>query len=344
MTAVKARRWRMNPVLAREITQRMRRRRAVIVLTTYLLALSLIMTGVYRSAVAAGSIYDCFNNTCFEQPNALALATAGRPVFQWLLFFVLMLVCFIVPGVTSGAIASERERQTLVPLQVTMLSPLSILLGKLLASLAFTVLLLVATLPLMSVAYAIGGVSFGEIVRGLAMVIVVAAAVGCLSIACSAVFRRVQAATAASYAMVFLLSVGTFIAFGMTFLINRGEGRLAIEWLVGNPFVATADALGGIPQAGTALPSPFTSLQNLLEEATGRARVAPVGPAVHLRRDLGGEFVEPGFVEPEEDTGRRTNRFWATVPFWVVSCVFYALLGVLSIRSAAGRIRAPAER
>lgn len=303
-----------NPVLARELKERMRQRRAPVVLTVYLIVLGAIMSAVYRGAVgsraAAGG---CFPPACpafgmgFDVfnagPDALASASAGRPVFQWVLFFVLMLVCFIVPGVTAGAVASERERQTLVPLQVTLLSPLGILGGKLLASIAFTLLLLVATLPLMTVAYAIGGVSLVEILRGLGMVAVVAAVLGCLSIACSAAFRRVQSATVASYALVFVLVVGTLVAFGMNAVVSQGE-RINIALLVGNPFVATANALGSSLQGGGVLSSPFMAIQQLFAD---RARLG----------------------------------LWEVLPFWAVTLLLYAGLAVGSLGLAARRIRVP---
>lgn len=303
-----------NPVLARELTQRMRQRRAPVVLTTYLVVLAAIMSAVYKGAVgsraAAGG---CFPPACTAfvdgfggftgGADALASAAAGRPVFQWVLFFVLMLVCFIVPGVTSGAVASERERQTLVPLQVTLLSPLGILGGKLLASIAFVLLLLVATLPLMTVAYAIGGVSLGEIMRGMGMVAAVAAVLGCLSIACSAVFRRVQSATVASYALVFVLVVGTVVAFGMNAVVSQGD-RINVAFLVGNPFVATANALGGSPQAGGVLSSPFVAVQQGLSQ--------------------------------QVSTG-----LWDVVPFWGVTLLLYAGLAAGSLSLAARRIRVP---
>lgn len=141
---------------------------------------------------------NCGPAGCFQEPNSLLAASIGQPMFQWVLFFVLILVCFIVPGLTAGAVAGERERQTLVPLQVTLLSPSSILVGKMAASLAFTSLLLVATLPLFSVAYVVGGVSFSQVLRGMAMALAVALTLGCLSIACSALLRRVQGATVAA--------------------------------------------------------------------------------------------------------------------------------------------------
>src|SRR5205085_1967042 len=81
-------------------------------------------------------------DTVFGVSQAQAASSAGRSIYHWLLFVMLALICFIVPGLTAGAIAGERERQTLIPLQITLLSPRSIVFGKLLASLAFVVLLL----------------------------------------------------------------------------------------------------------------------------------------------------------------------------------------------------------
>jgi len=63
----------------------------------------------------------------------------------------------VVPGLTSGAISGERERQTLDVLLVTPLSPGEIVVSKLLATSAFITLLVVATLPLYILAFSYGG-------------------------------------------------------------------------------------------------------------------------------------------------------------------------------------------
>src|SRR5690606_38377546 len=126
---------------------------------------------------------------------ASQVASAGRGIFEWLVFFMVLMVLFLVPGVTSGAIAGERERQTLVPLQVTLLRPTSILLGKIGASSAFLLLLLVATTPLLAVSYLIGGVSIAQVLSAVGMVGLIGLTLAAVSAGTAACVRRVQAAT-----------------------------------------------------------------------------------------------------------------------------------------------------
>src|SRR5690606_21943258 len=142
--------------------ERMRRGRTAVVLTAYLLLLSGIFYLVYR--VTRDMRTDPWESAVSQ------VAGAGRGIFEWLVFFTVLLVLFLVPGVTAGAIAGERERQTLVPLQVTLMRPVSILLGKIGASTAFLLLLLVASMPLLAVSYLIGGVSVGQVLAAVAMV------------------------------------------------------------------------------------------------------------------------------------------------------------------------------
>src|SRR5438874_1219300 len=120
----------LNPVLARELKERMRGKRAVVILTAYLAILAIAAQLIYRSASRDRS-------TFIVGPDPLAAASVGRSMFETLLTFMVVLVLFIVPGMTAGSVAGERERRTLAPLQVTLMSPRSILAGKLMASLAF---------------------------------------------------------------------------------------------------------------------------------------------------------------------------------------------------------------
>ncbi len=255
----------LNPVFARELRQRMRGPRAAIILILYLLVLVFIVQIVYFAASGGANR---------GAPSIETLAGVGRSVFHTLVFFVLGLVCFIVPGVTASAVAGERERQTLVPLQITLLRPWSILVGKLMASLAFVVLLIVATLPLAAVSFLLGGVEPIEVIRATAMVLVVAVTLACVSLWCSTFFKRTQGATVVALALVFLLCVGTFIAFGAQMILQRGQvqGRSQLL-LVANPFMAVADVLDRRDeQLSASGASPFTPMQLLLEQRRERQR------------------------------------------------------------------------
>jgi len=362
----------LNPVLARELKQRMRGRLTWVVVTAYLAVLAVILCFVYLGASNdVGS--DGFG-------NPLAAAAVGRSIFQWLLFFMLMLVCFIVPGLTAAAISGERERQTLVSLQLTLLRPRSIVVGKVLASLAFVTLLVVASLPLLSVPFLVGGVSVREVAQGVAMVLVTAVVLASLAVACSALLRRTQAATVVAYGLTLGMVVGTFVVYGAQRALDGPVEQAAPTVLVLNPFVATADVVRGRGEG--VLSSPFTALQDLLrvnddpfgsgpggfgdpgfdsiEVLPARPGFAPgfapppgatategpgvrIGPPVFVPAPpdeaFAPDFAQDQLVAPQE----RRSRV-AGMAFWVASVVAFAVLAAGALIVAVRRISLPSAR
>lgn len=339
----------LNPVLARELRQRMRGPRAPVILTLYLLVLVLIVRVLYT---AAGS------GDQFRGPVAENTAALGRTVFHTLVFFVLVLVCFIVPSATAGAIAGERERQTLVPLQVTLLRSRSILVGKLLASLAFVVLLIVATLPLAGISFLLGGVEPGEVAKATAMVLVVAFVLASLSLWCSTFLRGTQGATVVALGLTFGLCVVSFVVYGAQRALDQGPGPTSQLVLVANPFMAVADVLerrtgdsngdsgGGIGD------SPFTPMQTLLSERShdprrflseGRFQSGNAegevfeGPVTTVVGVPGGQ-VGPVEVQPQP---RERLALANRLPFWIESLVVWTVLSLGALALAARRLAVP---
>ncbi len=271
-------------MLARELKQRMRGKLTWLVVTGYLAILALILRFVYLGASqSSGSDFG----------NPLASASVGRSIFHWLLFFMLMLVCFIVPGLTASAISGERERQTLVSLQVTLLRPRSIVLGKLLSSLAFTAFLVLASLPLLSVPFLVGGVSATEVVKGVVMVLLTAVVLACLAVASSALLRRTQAATVIAYGLTAALTIGTFIVYGGQRAMDGPIETASPAILALNPFVATADVVQGRAESSS-FDSPFTALADLVRpDDFGFATDGGIGVAgIERRVAIGKGFAE----------------------------------------------------
>jgi ABC-type transport system involved in multi-copper enzyme maturation permease subunit len=336
----------MNPVLARELKERMRGRRAPIVLTVYLLILAGILELVYQTR--AGS-----HVASFGAPVATEVASVGRTIFEWLVFVMLLLVIFLVPGFTSGAIAGERERQTLVPLQVTMLRPVSIVLGKIGASMAFLALLIVAALPLLSVSYLIGGVTVWEVVRATAAVLVTGVVLACLTVTVSALVRRVQAATVVAYAVTLALVLGTFMVWGAANLVDASRGsdpaNAPAQLLLLNPIVATADLIGQGSSNGSSVSSPFRALKDMLDRTRNQSgQVFPTnggGVAIAVGGS-GGNFIAPS---PPVIVDRNGNPVFADTthesgfPFWLQSALLLGALSALGVWLAARRLRTPSD-
>ena len=221
----------LNPVFARELRERVRRPGTPILLTIYLVLLLVVASFAYRSV--RGNVANGFDG------GFLNRSVAGRQMFEWVLFALFALVCFFVPGYTAGTITGERERQTMVPLQVTLLRPRQIVVGKILASVAYTVLLVVAAFPILCLAYAIGGLTVGQLVRGLFGVLFVALVLATLAVMWSAVFRRSATAIVMSYATVLVLLLGTPLLAAIFGTLGGSSGSKAVLLL--NPFVFVAD-------------------------------------------------------------------------------------------------------
>lgn len=307
----------VNPILARELKERMRSVRVPIVLTAYLVLLGSIVLMAERYI---GSD---------RQFGPFAEAATGRIVFHYLLFFLLLFVCFMVPAFTSGVISSERERQTLHLVQVTLMSPRAIVNGKLAAAMSYLGLLVVATVPLLSVGFILGGVSPLDVLRGYAMVLLTGLTIGVLSIAISAHLRRSIGATVLAFLLVFALTVGTWIAFGVvTFFQSRDfEPNPRPMWTIAlNPFVGTASAIQGKDGGGRG-PTPFEGLFSFLNQPRVVAEFAPVPDG--FGRDLPG-IPQVRRVEPAK-----------VVPMWVWMLFGYVTLSVVGYALAIRGVTTP---
>jgi ABC-type transport system involved in multi-copper enzyme maturation permease subunit len=143
----------------------------------------------------------------------------GPQLFMWLIIFEVVLLAFITPALTAGAISGERERQTIDLLFVTPLRPFAIIWGKLLASMSFVLLLLMLSVPIFSLVFLFGGIELDQMIYAFIVVGVSALTFGLVGIAFSSLFRRTLAATVAAYGAAFVLMVGTLV-YGLLFPIE----------------------------------------------------------------------------------------------------------------------------
>ena len=183
-----------NPVILKELRGRMRGRQAFVLLTVYLGLIAVFIVLVYNLLGLTSSIT--------WDPSARQ--GAGKAIFGTVVMLELLLLSFIAPGLTAGAITSERERQTFEILRTTLLSARSLVLGKLSSALSYLLLLIIAALPIQSLAFLLGGVGLGEMVASSLMLVVTAVFFCTLGIFFSSFMKRTLTATVASYAVILL--------------------------------------------------------------------------------------------------------------------------------------------
>ncbi|MFN8188848.1 MAG: ABC transporter permease [Nocardioidaceae bacterium] len=255
----------LRAVVTRELRWRMRGRRAFVVATVFVLLLGLLVFGIQQLASATFGVSsqwilsDPMDGTQILAPEVTSGLTGtgaslvGASVYGALLVMLTILVMIVAPALASGVISSEREKQTLELLVTTPISSLGLVVGKLVASLAYVLLLLVASVPLMTIAYVFGGVGPEDVLRAYVVVLAVAFGLGALGLFLSALIGRTQLALVVAYIVILLLTVLTFAVHGWMYLSSVDDnGRFGVVseerhapepllWL--NPAVADADVL-----------------------------------------------------------------------------------------------------
>jgi len=183
-----------NPIITKELKGRMRGRQGFILLTAYLSLLSLVIASVYW--------YNAWDND-MTRISAYELEELGKLIFHTVVLLEFLLVSFIGPSLTTGAISSERERGTFDLLRTTLLSSSSLIFGKLGASVAYLLLLIFAALPLQSLAFLLGGVAPGEMIISLVMLTTSTLLFCTLGIYFSGIARKTSTANAFAYGSMF---------------------------------------------------------------------------------------------------------------------------------------------
>ncbi len=190
--------FRDNPVLSRELLVNLRSHRAFV--------LQFVYAGILAIAVLLA-----WPNV--DDGRLGASVTAARQLFDLFFFGQFILVALVAPTFAAGSITGEKERKTYELLLASPLHPSWILVGKLLSSLAYLVLLLASSLPMMILGYLLGGILLSEVARAYLVLILAAGTFGLVSLAASSYFSRTSSALVVSYLIILpLVIVSLYLA------------------------------------------------------------------------------------------------------------------------------------
>lgn len=231
-----------NPVLVKEFRTRMRGTRAYWMLLAYTLLLAGVLAIMYFLHQAA-AVQDVDGG--FRGGNTQATQDLGRQMFLFVFIAQSIMVALITPAITSGTITIEREQRSYELLVTTPLRPADLIRGKLAAAVSFVVLLLTASLPLVSLSFLVGGVSPAEIFFSYLIIALSAFVYGALGIFWSATLRSTAAATVVTYVTVLSLFILTVIPgwAGAASPGTGGSGGADIPFQSLNPLTATLRAV-----------------------------------------------------------------------------------------------------
>lgn len=224
-----------NPVLAKEFQWRMRAKKTPWMIFFYLF----IMGGIILSF-----LYLFKRGQSWFNPDDSMYLFTGLALVQ------LLMMAFVVPGITAGLISGERERQTLPLLLTTTLSSSKIVLSKWVASLSFMVLLLIASFPLYIIVFLFGGISPGHVFKVFVHFFVTMVFLGSLGIFYSSLIKRTGLATVMAYVTVALIGIGLLIVF---YLIITIHYSLNPPFQSPSPPPVVAEVLAGFHPGATLL-------------------------------------------------------------------------------------------
>jgi ABC-type transport system involved in multi-copper enzyme maturation permease subunit len=275
-------------LVEKELRTRSRGWRPMWLLTGYLGALTLAVSGFLALTV----------RTSGTVPPA-----EGILLFAALAFGSVLLLAFITPALTTGAISGERERRTLELLLVTRASPLGLVAGKLAGSLVYVAYLLAASLPVFALVYLFGGTLPRYLFMTLAVAIGTATTNAALGLMLSALVKRTALASVLAYLLVIAIVLLVPVGSAVTGVVRATQGQV-----------------GGPPPAYTYL-SPLTSLLAMYTAGTPAVSLltAPAGAGAALQRQPALPILRATYLVSSGRGGQtRTVVTWAP---WVYHAV-----------------------
>lgn len=187
----------VNPVLEKEIKLRFRNKKTFVSIGFYLFVIGFLMVGILS---LSGYNY----NNGFINPGEYVY------LFQVLSYIQFFLVLFLIPAITAGVISSEREKQTLSMLLTTTQSSFGIVISKLLSSVLFLLLLVVSSLPIYSFIFLFGGVSPGELLSVMGLLVFIIITFASIGVCISTFIRKTIVSIVLTYCVFLFLLGGTF--------------------------------------------------------------------------------------------------------------------------------------
>lgn len=188
---------KINPVYKKELKTSVR---------TAKLSWTILGYNAALAVIALVAFYACFaNRSRIDYSEILT-------IYAFIACLEFGLILFVVPALTSSAISGERERQTLEILLTTTLKPIQIITGKLYASISEIVLLVLSSLPILSLVFTVGGIRMVDLVALMVVCIITAIFVGAIGLWYSTVFKRTVPATVMTYGTLIVVMLVSVVA------------------------------------------------------------------------------------------------------------------------------------
>ena len=194
---------KVNPVLRNETKIAARSIKFTLMILAYVAVLSIAVM-IYYNVINSEAFYNGLNLK--ESTNFYVVMA----VVQAALLFS------IVPSLSSTAICSEREKQTLDILLSTKLTPLQIIIGKISSSSLRVIILIISMMPLYAVGSLMGGIKISYILQLILFFIINTIFMASMGVFISTCVKTSKVSTTLTYLLIVFIYLGVIaIAFGI---------------------------------------------------------------------------------------------------------------------------------
>jgi len=145
------------------------------------------------------------------------------------------IVALITPILTASAISGERERQTFDIMLTTCLTPFHIIVGKVATAVIRVLLYVVASIPIMSLSFVIGGITWMTLFWYLVCITILAILAGSIGIFCSSLCSKTITSVILTFCFYALIAGGTCLPMLIDLIINKGDLTESPLFLFANP-------------------------------------------------------------------------------------------------------------
>ena len=225
-----------NAILSNEITIRMRHGRTFVMVTLYASALAALVIAVWLGTSEERG---------FRYGSAPFESGFGQTVFMTIMITQICLISFAAPALTASCITGEKERRSFDLLATSLIGPWGLAIGKLLSALAHVGVLIVSSVPLVTVCFLFGGISPTEVAEGYLVLVATTAMYTIAGLYWSSRLKTTTLAVGATYGIVVFLSVGTYLLIFLLMLVFHMDDDRAIYVMIVNPFMAMVTVVYG---------------------------------------------------------------------------------------------------
>ena len=195
-----------------DLRQRVRSTRWIVALVVWFVVVGAITGLTWAAATSAFRGSQGPTSPGSAAPEILA----GPTIFGLVVFFVLFLGLLVSPTLSATSINGDRSAGTLATLQVTLLTPAEIAVGKLAAAWFAALAFLATSVPFLLLALTAGGTPVLAMVVCLLVLAVLLAVVCAIGLGFSALSARTSGSAVLTYLAVAGLTVLSPIVFGLT--------------------------------------------------------------------------------------------------------------------------------